>query len=89
MDANETLHRFEQKLVPVRSIAAADAAFAKYAREMLPGEADQDHHLNVLVQQGWDAGYAAAMQAVAALLNELQTEALRSSESWASQIKKK
>jgi len=81
MKATEALRLLEQKLIPARTIAGCDAAWEVHRRDELPEFAGEAAPMLPLVQQGFEAGYAAAMSAVRRLLAEVQTTALREVES--------
>jgi hypothetical protein len=63
------LRLLEQKLIPVRATAEVRAAYERYVSRM---GADEP-----MIAQGFEEGYAAAMNAVAALLDDVGRQALR------------
>lgn len=81
MTPAEALRRFEERLIPEQLVAAQDSAFELYAEENLPNPDDQidsyaerTRKRNTLIRQGYEAGYARAMQKVRAMLMETQGE---------------
>lgn len=76
MKDTEALRLIEQKLIPAKAIASCDAAFARYAEEVLPLKFVEDRD-EPLIQQGFEAGFAEAMSQARQILAEVQTIALR------------
>ena len=76
MNGPEALREFERQLIPVRSIAAEEEAWRAYRAEILP--ADLEPRLVACVDQGYGAGYSAAMEAVRQVLTRVQNKALGS-----------
>lgn len=74
MTGSEALTEFERKLLPVRGIAGANAAWDTYRAETLPAGLDPTRE--TALRQGFDAGYASAMAATRRALTEAQNSAL-------------
>lgn len=72
--SQSTLREFEQRLLSQRNTAANVESWEQYAKDMLPGGVNRGHPL---VQQGFEAGFDAAMNRIRRLLAELQSEAIR------------
>jgi hypothetical protein len=74
MTAQGALRRFEERLIRLRSFAAMDEAWAAYRKEWLPGaeKLPSAEAMEPLVQQGFDAGYAAAMTLTRIAMTEVQ-----------------
>jgi hypothetical protein len=70
------LHRFEQKLIPVRTTAGLNESWEAFVGSMLP-QPLPDGQRSALIHQGFDAGYDAAMARVRAILADVQSEVLR------------
>ena len=71
MTSHEALRKVEAALVALRTISATDFAFERYRAVTLPAG---DHPQ---IEQGFDAGWNAACHAFSAVVNAVQTEALR------------
>lgn len=71
---SEALRRFEQQLIPVRTVAGNEECWRLYQQDMLPDLAPDKE---VAIHQGFSAGYDAAMAQVRRILTAVQTESLR------------
>lgn len=68
MRAHEAVRLFEEKLLPLRTVAAANEAFEDYDRRMLPpGTPKYD-----AIAQGYAQGYQDAMLRVTRMLTQVQ-----------------
>lgn len=76
MTPAEALRRFEQRLIPVRTVAGAGQALEQYTTDMLPAGHFASPSYAALAQ-GFHAGYDAAMAQVRRILAETQSESLR------------
>jgi hypothetical protein len=71
VNAVEALRQIEAGLISRRQISTVNHEFSEYAAEVLPA------NYPPAIQQGWDAGWAAALRSVTSLLVGVQSEALR------------
>lgn len=74
MNGPQALTEFERNLINVRGIAASNAAWEWYRAEELPTTLDPKDEAKM--QQAFEAGYAAAMDATRRTLNKVQSVAL-------------
>lgn len=75
MTGTEALNEFERLLIPERTTAGLGVAWLRHESENLP--VDMEPRARALVEQGFEAGYDAAMSRVRSILSSVQTRALR------------
>jgi hypothetical protein len=75
---SEALRRFEQRLIPARTTAGQVEAWEAYRADWLPSDDKvAAEAFTPLINQGFAAGYDAAMARVRAILGSVQSEILR------------
>lgn len=73
---SEALRRLEQRLIPARTTAGQVEAWEAYAKEWLPDYGEPTSPYSQ-INQGFAAGYDAAMARVRGVLAEVQSDVLR------------
>jgi hypothetical protein len=72
MTAKQALRSFEERLVPKRTVAQANASFEAYKTDLLPANLREDHES--LLMQGFGAGFAYAMDIIRVILMQMNDE---------------
>lgn len=72
MTGAAALREVERRLVSIRSIATQADQLEQYQADMLP-----EGPVPALLEQGYAAGYGAAVRLVAAALGDVQTQVIR------------